>query len=126
MDENPVEILLADIDAVDLVRDLPARQIFTLTDGEFVEVEEFPNIYKYQSADGILREVMACYQIEDNREFTPVGKPSSLIGVYSPVNRCLKTSFCLSMGQILSKERKVLYLNLEDCSSLSKSDAGKF
>ena len=62
MDENPVEILLVDADAVDLIRDLPARQVFTLTNGEFVEVEEFPNIYKYQSADGILREVMACYQ----------------------------------------------------------------
>ena len=120
MDENPVEILLVDADAVDMVRDLPARQVFTLTNGEFVEAEEFPNIYKYQSADGILREVMACYQVGTEQEFTPIGKPSSLIGVYSPVNRCLKTSFCLAMGQILSKEQKVLYLNLEDCSYLSK------
>lgn len=121
MEENPVEILLVDICALDLVRDLPARQIFTLTDGEFVAVEEgFPNIYKYQSADGILREVMAGYHVEADQELAPVGKPSCLIGVYSPVNRCFKTSFCLSMGQIISKEQKVLYLNLEDCSSLSK------
>ena len=109
MDENPVEILLVDADAVDVVRDLPARQVFVLTNGEFVEAEEFPNIYKYQSADGILREVMACYQVGTEQEFTPIGKPSSLIGVYSPVNRCLKTSFCLAMGQILSKDQKVLY-----------------
>lgn len=121
MEENPVEILLVDRNAVDLVQDLPAKQILTLTDGEVVPADDqLSSIYKYQSADGILREVMACYHVDSNSDIVPVGTPSHLIGVYSPVNRCFKTAFCLIMGQLLSKEQKVLYLNLEDCSALGK------
>lgn len=121
MEGNAVEILLVDRTAVDLVQDLPAKQILTLSDGEVVPVDdELSSIYKYQSADGILREVMACYQVTPGSDMVPVGTPSRLIGVYSPVNRCFKTTFCLTMGQLLSKEQKVLYLNLEDCSVLGK------
>ena len=41
------------------------------------------------------------------------------LGVYSPVGRCLKTSFALTMGKLLAQEERVLYLNLEEFSGLS-------
>ena len=45
----------------------------------------------------------------------PVLKKTTVIyGIYSPVGRCLKTSFALTLGQILAKEKAVLYLNLEE------------
>ena len=31
--------------------------------------------------------------------------------VFSPIGRCLKTSFALALGRMLAKERTVLYLN---------------
>ena len=121
MEENPVEILLVDVGARELVKDCPARQILTLSDGELLPVEKGQtSIYKYQSAEGILREVMACYAAVPEAETSATGTPARLIGVYSPVNRCLKTSFCLALGQIMSRDHKVLYLNLEDCSALAK------
>ena len=121
MEGNRVEILLVDRKAVDLVQDLPARQILTLSDGEIVPADDqLSSIYKYQSADGILREVMTCYHVDPDSDMVPVGTPSRLVGVYSPINRCFKTAFCLIMGQLLSKEQRVLYLNLEDCSALGK------
>ena len=43
-----------------------------------------------------------------------------MIGIYSPVGRCLKTSFAFVLGQLLSKKHKVLYLNLESYSGLGK------
>lgn len=121
LEENPVEILLVDASAREQVRDLPVKQILSLSDGELVPVEEgYSSIYKYQSADGILREVMASYNVAPAVGLAPVGSPSTLIGVYSPVNRCCKTSFSLALGQVMSKDRKVLYLNFEDCSALRK------
>ena len=121
MEENPVEILLVDVGARELVKDCPARQILTLSDGELIPVEKGQaSIYKYQSAEGILREVMACYSAAPETEAAVSGVAAKIIGVYSPVNRCLKTSFCLALGQIMSRDHKVLYLNLEDCSALAK------
>ncbi len=121
MEENSVEILLVDAGAREMVKDLPARQILTLSDGELQPVEGgIASIYKYQSAEGILREVMASYGAAPEESPVAAGVPSTLIGVYSPVNRCLKTSFCLALGQIMAREQKVLYLNLEDCSAMAK------
>ena len=43
-------------------------------------------------------------------------KKMEVIGVYSPVGRTMKTTFALTLGQILAKKRACLYLNLEACS----------
>lgn len=43
-------------------------------------------------------------------------KRREVIGVYSPVGRTMKTTFALTLGQILAKKRGCLYLNLEACS----------
>ena len=43
---------------------------------------------------------------------------SYVIGVYSPVGRCLKTSLALTIGQTLSQESRTLYITLEDYSGL--------
>ncbi len=118
--ENPVEILLVDAGAEAAVRDIGAGQTVLLSDGEMIaETGGCPRVYKYQAADHIIREVMACYSAAPATPPAPsAGPPSRLIGVYSPVNRCLKTSFALTMGQMLGKEGRALYLNLEDCSGL--------
>ena len=43
-----------------------------------------------------------------------------LVGIYSPVGKCLKTSYAFVLGQLLSKKHKVLYLNLECYSGLGQ------
>ena len=48
------------------------------------------------------------------------GKELKLIGIYSPIGRCLKTSFSFVLGQLLSKKHKVLYLNMESYSGFGK------
>lgn len=42
-----------------------------------------------------------------------------VIGIYSPVRRCLQTSFALALGQGLGREKKVLYMNFENFSGFS-------
>lgn len=116
--ENPIEILLVDAGAEEAAKEVHAAQTVLLSDGELIpEAGGCPSVYKYQAADHIIREVMACYSAAPLLPAAVMnGTPSQLIGVYSPVNRCLKTSFALTMGQILGKDGRVLYLNLEDCS----------
>lgn len=120
--EHPIEILLIDRGALKEVGGIEARQIVTLVDGEVVELkEEQPVVYKYQSGDSIMREVMACY-CRQAEEPPPAlfGARAVVIGIYSPVNRCLKTSFALTMGQLMSRNERVLYINLEEYSGFSR------
>ena len=66
---------------------------------------------------------MACYGEE--KALNPVAFPAlkktmEIVGVFSPLGRCLKTSFSLALGQILARERAVLYLNLEEYSGFEE------
>lgn len=78
-------------------------------------------IFKYQSVEGITKELMN-YCLEHNLEeitggcFCKQNRKAKLIGFYSPVHHILQSSLALTMGQILSKNKKVLYLNFEPYS----------
>lgn len=88
--------------------------------GPSFPVSGCPAIYKYQSSDGIIRELMALYEAHD-----PVpaigdgGGNCRIAGIYSPVNRCGKTAFSLIYAQMQAKECRTLYINLEDCAGFS-------
>lgn len=118
-----IEILLIS-NAVprECVKAIPAAQIVVLAEGEVVPAEdEYPSVYKYQSTDSIIREVLAHY-CEQPREADLVllSNKAKILGVYSPIGRCLKTSFAWTLGQQLGKNGKVLYVSMEEYSGFSK------
>lgn len=120
---HTIEILLIS-NAVprETVKEIPAAQVVVLAEGEVVPAEdEYPSVYKYQSTDSIIREVLAHY-CEQPREVSMVllGSKARIIGVYSPLGRCLKTSFAWTLGQQLGKNGKVLYVSMEEYSGFSK------
>lgn len=120
--EHAVEILLVDEEAREQVREVKAKQVMVLCQGELVEQkEELPAIYKYQSGDCVMREVMARYCSQPVEPgLALLGTRAVVMGIYSPVNRCFKSSLALTIGQVVAKREAVLYLNLEEYSGFTR------
>ncbi len=90
-----------------------AKKTLLLTALPSRETEDI--LFKYQSVVEMMEKIMCCQK----EEAMPVSiHPVQLVGIYSPVKRCQKTLFALSMGQILAKEQAVLYLNFSSLSGL--------
>lgn len=117
-------LLISDKAMCPEIRELEIGKIVILSEGVHLpELEQYSSVYKYQSSADVLREVMACYEEDkhvSNIPFPVWKKTTELIGVYSPIGRCLQTSFALTLGQVLAKEKTVLYLNLEEYSGLEE------
>lgn len=112
-------LLVGDGVKEEALADIPAGQVVRLGEAGQTEGEE-KKIYKYQASDNVLREVITCYQVKEQPVFFPdAGKRARIIGVYSPIGRCGKTSFALTMGQVLSKDGKALFLSLEEFSGFA-------
>ena len=115
--EQRIEILLISDKAMcEEVKQLDIGQIVILSEGvHHPMLDCYPSVYKYQSSDAVIREVMNCYGAKKTIAFpTAFHKKKNLIGVYSPVGRTAKTSFALTLGQVLAKEHSALYINLEE------------
>ena len=85
------------------------------------EKEDEMYAYRYQPADltGIKICLAAGLEAAGKRKRYRE-EDTKLIGVYSPVGRSLKTSFSLTLGQMLAVKYKVLYLNFENYSGFHK------
>ena len=122
---NRVELLLiSERTMCPEIRGLDIGRIIILSEGvHSQEHDRYPSVYKYQSSAEVVREVMACYGQNSRTaaEAWPVlKKKTKILGVYSPLRRCLKTSFALTLGQILAGRQAVLYLNLEEYSGFEQ------
>lgn len=102
------------------IPDAGYRQILVLNETGVYMGEDICNVSKYQSMDtisAIIRQLCAAGEEKEGNSIRHAG-PLHIIGVYSPITRCLQTTFSLTMGQILAKRGKVLYLNFESYSGL--------
>lgn len=112
-------LLIGDGVEKEQLAEIPAVQTVWLSENGVAEEGEAV-VYKYQASDSLLREVMSWYQPQEIPALmTVTGRRSRITGVYSPVGRCGKTSFALTLGQVLAREEKVLYITLEEFSGLS-------
>ena len=119
---HPIEILLVGSSTPSkAAEEIGAKAVVTLAEGEVVPASgSYPSVYKYQSADSVIREVMAYYCEKPQPMLVAVGKRARIIGIYSPVSRCLKTSLALTMGQQLARDSKVLYISFEAFAGFSR------
>ena len=120
--KEEIEILLiSESDYSEKIREFPIENIYLLNESGQTEYENVEQISKYQPSEKILGQVLDFYSKRKELPRKIKAKfPVNVIGVYSPVGRCLQTSFSLAMGQILAKKHKVLYLNFESFSGLGQ------
>ena len=136
---HPIEILLISRQALnEKIRELNIRRILLLSDSDefdrqlaaspddFLHISDeeetasstsYPSIRKFQSSENIAREVMSYYsegRLGLSRKLQAIG--TSIYAVHSPIARCGKTLFSLTLSEILGEKKKTLYLNLENYS----------
>ena len=124
---HDIEILLSGEKVKDKAKEVKAGLKMLLCDGGFMPKEEETLVYKYQSGDCILREVMACYcgaPVEPGLAL--MGTRAIVMGVYSPVGRCGKTSFALTLAHMLGKRQAVLFISLEEYSGFARLVCGGY
>ena len=122
--DQEIEILLISTRAMcHEIKELPVKRTIILSEGEKLEdLEEYPFVYKYQSSDQLLAEVME-YYVEDHPRtclMTAASHKTKLYGVYSPIGRTRKTLFSLALGEILAEQKQVLYINMESFSGFEE------
>lgn len=119
-----IAILLIAESALRLLKEEYIRQqvaqMFVLQESDRKEREDLCYINKYQSPEKVVQLILESITDLADWDVKEVAKDAAAktIGIYSPVKRCLQTSFALSLGQIMAKEHKVLYLNFETYSGL--------
>lgn len=124
---NKISILLIGESAAGQLREKPeVSNIFVLWEGGKRKEENYQYIDKYQKPEAVIREVAE--HMTERKEwnecwmegFTEQKSKLKVVGIYSPVRRCLQTSFALTMGQLLAKKHKTLYLNFECYSGFDR------
>lgn len=137
MEQEKIEILLIAESALELLRAEYVRQqvaqMFVLRENDMFEDDvrekgthendsSVTYVSKFQSPEKIVSVLIesATGLADWRQEGTNTDMEVKLIGVYSPVKRCLQTTFALTMGQILSREHKVLYFNFENYSGFGQ------
>lgn len=121
-----IEVLLIAESAWKLLKEEYVRkqvtQLFILQESETQTAADLCCISKYQSPEKVVQAILESLAEEDGWKgcFETLDVAAKMIGIYSPIKRCLQTSFALTLGQLLAKEHKTLYLNFEMYSGLGE------
>ncbi len=120
--DHSIDILLINQELLNTVANITlTRNLFVLCEQKNFSCEDVRCfIYKYTSAEDILRQTMAFYEPD---ELYPAisfqGKQlSNIIGVYSPLNRCGKTSFSLALAIQYGMRSSCLFISMDEASTL--------
>lgn len=98
-----------------------ATDIFFLCDENSLPPDrDFKALYKYQPADQILRQIMEQSRFCSANAPISMGihKSARIIGIYSPISRCGKTSFSISLGLSLCKSASTILISFDTFSYL--------
>lgn len=121
-----IEVLLIAESAWKLLKEEYVRkqvaQLFILQESETQTAADLCCISKHQSPEKVVQAILEGLAEGDGWKgcFVTSDVAAKMIGIYSPIKRCLQTSFALTLGQLLAKEHKTLYLNFEMYSGLGE------
>ena len=117
--QREIEILLiAEAAYGAFVKELPVRLTILLNESGMLKEKSLVNIDKYQEAEKVRQAVLECYMELENRFYPKLDAKShtQVIGMFSPIRRCLQTTFALTYGQLLAEKHRTLYISFEHFS----------
>lgn len=119
-EEHDVELLLVSEAFYQENQQEQVSHVMILRESEASYAGDVVIIDKYQAAGSLYQNIMKAYgEYEDSVPTTlSLGQDFTLIGIYSPIHRCLQTTMALTMGQLLAEQKRTLYLNFECFSGL--------
>lgn len=125
-----VDVLLAGEEAAQEIDCLKGSvsQIILLSESPINEQSECYRIFKYQSAQTVVKEVLEQIAEDDSiccMQKHTLKKAVELIGVYAPFGGSGVTEYALSMAKELAKHYRTLYVNLELFQGLEPILSGK-
>lgn len=116
MEKEGVEMLVAaeSVYNPELLKLSPGRLV-VLNESGIMKWEDIFYVDKYQEAEEILRQLLAIYtEVADAQlPLLRSNRKTVFIGNYSPVRRCMQTSFAITMSLLLAEKHRTLYLNFE-------------
>ena len=119
---KPIELLLVS-DRVDKekVKELNIGKVIILAEEERADTEQ-PTVYKYQSAQLLVREVMTYYAKMEAAQMSESGRLNMVkkIGIFSLSSPCQRMMASMAVAQEKGKKEPVLYLNFEEYAGISK------
>lgn len=114
--EENIEILIISESAYEVfVDELPVKLLVLLNESGVIQGQISVNIDKYQEAEKV-RQAVWTYYMEQEEDLLPglaAKNNTQFIGMYSPVRRCLQTTFALTYGQLLAEKYRTLFLSFE-------------
>ena len=118
--KEPDLLLVSENNAKTLQHSPKSGRVLYLSDESLLSSAKKENhIYKYQSADQIMREILLQYGeielLEDGRQ-----QKADIYMVYSPLGRSGKTGLSFEMAKLLGKNRKTLYISLSESAGAKK------
>lgn len=107
------------VEKLQTMENMESVKLIVLKESETFDSDIQDKIWKYQSCEKLIKELMEILS-GCNMDYacTSRRKPMKLIGLYSPIKRCLQTTLGLLLGQYLGKRGKALYISLECCSTV--------
>ncbi len=81
-----------------------------------------PAVFKYLPADQIAREVMNLYAEDDLHQVSRARRDHcEILGIYSPVNRCGKTTLALTLGLVHAGRGRTLLISMEEFTGVFRN-----
>ncbi len=116
-------LLLSEKEYSENTEKLNIAHLIILSETNRIVDSTLKHIQKYQSLENIYKELLNEYS--EYAEAVPAMRTPStgkmkIIGIYTPIGRCLQTTFSITLGQILSKKGRALYMNFERYSGFSQ------
>ena len=121
--DEAVEILLmAESVYVEYEENVHAKVKILLREDGLYHNEKIAAVDKYQSADKVWQEILLYYMESTTEAYTVTGgyEKAKLIGMYSPVKRCLQSTFALTYSQLMAEKHRTLYISFEHYSGMQE------